>query len=204
MSADSSAARAARHKRAMERKKAHIDDRIARATVDKGLLVVLTGNGKGKSSSAFGMIARSVGHGLRCGVVQFIKGTWECGEHLLFRDHPLVEFHVMATGFTWETQDRETDIAAAEKTWREASRLLTDKSIDVVLLDELTYMLTYGYLDKQVVVDAIAGRPAPQHVIVTGRNAGRELIELADTVSEIKDTKHAFNDGIKVQKGIDF
>lgn len=204
MSADSSATRAARHKRAMKRKKAHIDDRIARATVDKGLLVVLTGNGKGKSSSAFGMIARSVGHGLRCGVVQFIKGTWECGEHLLFRDHPLVEFHVMATGFTWETQDRETDIAAAEKTWGEASRLLTDKSIDVVLLDELTYMLTYGYLDKQVVVDAIAGRPEQQHVIVTGRNAGRELIELADTVSEIKDTKHAFNDGIKVQKGIDF
>lgn len=188
----------------MQRKKAHIDSRIAAATVDKGLLVVLTGNGKGKSSSGFGMVARSVGHGLRCGVVQFIKGSWECGEHLLFKDHPLVEFHVMATGFTWETQDRDKDIAAAEKTWRQAERLLTDESVKVVLLDELTYMLTYGYLDKQRVIDALAARPPGQHVIVTGRNAAKELIEMADTVSEIEDTKHAFNAGIKVQKGIDY
>lgn len=188
----------------MQRKKNHVDSQIARATRDKGLLVILTGNGKGKSSSAFGMIARSVGHGLRCGVVQFIKGTWECGEHLLFKEHPQVEFHVMATGFTWETQDRDSDIAAAERTWREAEKLLTDQTVDVVLLDELTYMLTYGYLDKQRVLDTLADRPPAQHVIVTGRNAGKELIELADTVSEIHDTKHAFNDGIKVQKGIDY
>lgn len=204
MTSRTSAERAVRHKRAMQRKKAHIDSRIAAATVDKGLLVVLTGNGKGKSSSGFGMVARSVGHGLRCGVVQFIKGSWECGEHLLFKDHPLVEFHVMATGFTWETQDRDKDIAAAEKTWRQAERLLTDESVKVVLLDELTYMLTYGYLDKQRVIDALAARPPGQHVIVTGRNAAKELIEMADTVSEIEDTKHAFNAGIKVQKGIDY
>lgn len=204
MTSRTSAERAVRHKRAMQRKKAHIDSRIAAATVDKGLLVVLTGNGKGKSSSGFGMVARSVGHGLRCGVVQFIKGSWECGEHLLFKDHPLVEFHVMATGFTWETQDRDKDIAAAEKTWRQAEVLLTDESVKVVLLDELTYMLTYGYLDKQRVIDALAARPPGQHVIVTGRNAARELIEMADTVSEIEDTKHAFNAGIKVQKGIDY
>src|SRR5690554_883516 len=113
-----------RHKKAMQRKKAHIDERIAAADVDKGLMVVLTGNGKGKSSSAFGMLARSVGHGLRCGVVQFIKGQWECGEQLLFAAHPLVEFHVMNTGFTWETQDRDADIAAAKATWEHAAALL--------------------------------------------------------------------------------
>jgi len=204
MSGKTSPERAARHKKAMQRKKEHVDSRIAKATVDKGLLLVLTGNGKGKSSSGFGMIARSVGHGLRCGVVQFIKGTWECGEHLLFKDHPLVEFHVMATGFTWETQDRDADIAAAEATWQQAERLLRDERVDVVLLDELTYMLTYGYLDKQRVLDCLAARPPHQHVIITGRNASRELTDLADTVSEIQDTKHAFNAGIKVQKGIDY
>ncbi|MBT8146083.1 MAG: cob(I)yrinic acid a,c-diamide adenosyltransferase [Gammaproteobacteria bacterium] len=204
MTGKTSPERSARHKKAMQRKKAHVDNQIAKATRDKGLLVVLTGNGKGKSSSAFGMVARSVGHGLRCGVVQFIKGTWECGEHLLFKDHSLVEFYVMATGFTWETQDRDSDIAAAEKTWNQAEKLLANDSIDVVLLDELTYMLTYGYLDKQKVLETLAARPENQHVIVTGRNASKELIEMADTVSEIQDTKHAFNDGIKVQKGIDY
>jgi cob(I)alamin adenosyltransferase len=193
-----------RHKKAMQRKKAHIDDRIAKATVDKGLLVVLTGPGKGKSSSAFGMLARSVGHGMRCGVVQFIKGTWECGEHLLFKNHDLVEFHVMATGFTWETQDREADITAAKATWAKAEELLANSSISVVLLDELTYMLSYGYLDKEQVLNALANRPSNQHVIITGRNASKEIIEMADTVSDINDTKHAFNNDIKAQKGIDY
>lgn len=193
-----------RHKKAMQRKKAHVDQRIAAATIDKGLLLVLTGNGKGKSSSAFGMLARSVGHGLRCGVVQFIKGQWECGEHLLFVSHPLVEFYVMNTGFTWETQDREADIAAAEKTWARAEALLKNPEIRVVILDELTYMLTYGYLNANRVLDALQARPADQHVIVTGRNASQSLIELADTVSEVTDVKHAFNAGIKVQKGIDY
>ncbi len=199
-----SADRKARHKKAMQRKKEHIDKKVEQASIDKGLLVVLTGNGKGKSSSAFGMLARSVGHGLHCAVVQFIKGVWETGEHLLFRDHPLVEFHVMATGFTWETQDRDKDIAAAAATWAEAKRLLADENIDVVILDELTYMLTYGYLDKQEVLDALANRPTAQHVIVTGRNAARELIEMADTVAELESVKHAFDSGIKVQKGIDY
>lgn len=197
-------ARNVRHKKAMQRKKAHIDANIAAATIDKGLLVVLTGNGKGKSSSAFGMLARSVGHGLRCGVVQFIKGQWECGEQMLFGQHPLVEFHVMNTGFTWETQDRDKDIAAAQKTWEKASALLANPDIDVVILDELTYMLTYGYLDKEMVLTALRQRPAGQHVIVTGRNASKELIELADTVTELEETKHAFYDGVKVQKGIDY
>ena len=193
-----------RHKRAMQRKKDYIDGKIAEATIDKGLLVVLTGNGKGKSSSAFGMLARSVGHGLRCGVVQFIKGKWECGEQLLFQDNPLVEFYVMATGFTWETQDREGDIAAAEATWLHAEELLSNPDVAVVVLDELTYMLTYGYLDKEKVISALENRPPNQHVIVTGRNASKELIEIADTVSEIGETKHPFYEGVKVQKGIDY
>jgi cob(I)alamin adenosyltransferase len=201
---ESTAERNARHKRAMQRKKAHVDERIAAAAIDKGLMVVLTGNGKGKSSSAFGMLARSVGHGMRCGVVQFIKGQWECGEHLLFRDHPLVEFHVMNTGFTWETQDREKDIAAARATWTHAERLLKDSACQLLILDELTYMLTYGYLDADVVTTALRERPPSQHVVITGRNANKALIELADTVSEVQDIKHAFNNGIRVQKGIDY
>jgi cob(I)alamin adenosyltransferase len=196
--------RNARHKKAMQRKKEHVDQRIAAAVIDKGLLLVLTGNGKGKSSSAFGMLARSVGHGLRCGVVQFIKGQWKCGEHLLFSSHPLVEFYVMNTGFTWETQDREGDIAAAEKTWKHAESLLKNPDIKVVVLDELTYMLSYGYLNADQVFQALTDRPADQHVIVTGRNANDRLIELADTVSEVADIKHAFNAGIRVQKGIDY
>ncbi|MCB1665147.1 MAG: cob(I)yrinic acid a,c-diamide adenosyltransferase [Pseudomonadales bacterium] len=201
---DHNAERRLRHKRAMQRKKAHVDERIAQAVIDKGLMVVLTGNGKGKSSSAFGMLARSVGHGLRCGVVQFIKGQWECGEHLLFASHPLVEFHVMATGFTWETQDRELDIAAARETWAHAAALLRNPAVQVVLLDELTYMLTYGYLDATDVLQTLRERPAHQHVIVTGRNASDALLELADTVSEVRDIKHAFNSGVRVQKGIDY
>ncbi|MEX0617387.1 MAG: cob(I)yrinic acid a,c-diamide adenosyltransferase [Pseudohongiellaceae bacterium] len=193
-----------RHRKAMQRKKQYIDKRIDAAVADKGLLLVLTGNGKGKSTSAFGMVARSVGHGLRCGVIQFIKGQWDCGEHRLFRDNELVEFHVMNTGFTWETQNRETDIAAAEEVWGHAVRMLGDKKYGVVLLDELTYMLTYGYLDKQEVLDALTSRAPGQHVIVTGRNAASELLELADTASEINSVKHAFDNGVKVQKGIDY
>ena len=188
----------------MQRKKEHVDKRIAEATEDKGLLVVLTGNGKGKSSSAFGMLARSVGHGLRCGVVQFIKGLWDCGEQKLFEQNPLVEFHVMKTGFTWETQDRQKDIAAAEKTWENAAVILVNEEINLVILDELTYMLTYGYLDKDMVLEALKNRPAHQHIVITGRNASKELVNLADTVSEVADIKHAFNTGIRVQKGIDY
>lgn len=196
--------RSTRHKRAMQRKKEYVDGRIAAATEDRGLLLVLTGNGKGKSSSAFGMLARSVGHGLRCAVVQFIKGTWECGEQMLFAENPLVEFHVMGTGFTWETQDRQTDIAAAEQAWSKAEALLANEAIGLVILDELTYMLTYGYLDKGRVLEALRARPVHQHVVITGRNASRELLEMADTVSEIKEVRHAFNHGVKAQKGLDY
>ncbi len=193
-----------RHKKAMQRKKAHVDERIAAATTEKNLLLVLTGNGKGKSSSAFGMLARSVGHGMKCAVVQFIKGQWDCGEHANFAEHPLVDFHVMNTGFTWETQDRSKDITAAEQTWVKAEEFLTDSSYELVILDELTYMLTYGYLEKSRILKVIKNRPKNQHAVVTGRNASKELIALADTVSEINNTKHAFDSGIKVQKGIDY
>ena len=193
-----------RHKKAMQRKKALVDKRIAEATTEKNLLLVLTGNGKGKSSSAFGMLARSVGHGMKCAVVQFIKGQWDCGEHANFAEHPLVDFHVMNTGFTWETQDRSKDITAAEQTWVKAEEFLTDSSYELVILDELTYMLTYGYLEKSRILKAIKNRPKNQHAVVTGRNASKELISLADTVSEINNTKHAFDSGIKVQKGIDY
>ena len=193
-----------RHKKAMQRKKAHVDKRIAEATTEKNLLLVLTGNGKGKSSSAFGMLARSVGHGMKCAVVQFIKGQWDCGEHANFAEHPLVDFHVMNTGFTWETQDRSKDITAAEQTWVKAEEFLTDSSYELVILDVLTYMLTYGYLEKSRILKAIKNRPKNQHAVVTGRNASKELISLADTVSEINNTKHAFDSGIKVQKGIDY
>jgi cob(I)alamin adenosyltransferase len=137
-------------------------------------------------------------------VVQFIKGKWDCGEQKLFQDNPLVYFYVMATGFTWETQDREADIAAARATWKRSAELLSNPAFAVVVLDELTYMLTYGYLNKEMVLQALESRPPSQHVIVTGRNASKELIEIADTVSEVGETKHAFYDGVRVQKGIDY
>lgn len=192
-----------RHKARMERLKAKVDARIESATEEKGLLLVLTGNGKGKSTSGFGMVTRAVGHGLSAGVVQFIKGTWECGERNVLSNAG-VTFHVMGTGFTWDTQDREKDIEAAEAAWAGAKALLTDKTIDVVMLDEITYMLTYQYLDLDEVLDTIAHRPPHQHVIVTGRACHRLLMEMADTVSEVQNTKHAFDNGIKAQKGIDW
>ena len=193
-----------KHKAAMKKQKANVDASIAAADIERGVSLLLTGNGKGKSSSAFGMVMRALGYGHKIGVVQFIKGVWECGEHMLFEDHPLVEFHVMNTGFTWETQDREGDIKAAKITWEKAEALLSNPEVKVVILDELTYMLTYGYLDKEMVLSAIENRPEGQHVIVTGRNASKEMIEIADTVTELNETKHAFYDGVKVQKGIDY
>lgn len=195
--------KAQKHQQRQQKLKEKVDQRIANATDDKGLLLVITGNGKGKSTSGFGMITRSVGHGLKAAVCQFIKGTWECGERNLLEGHG-VPFHVMKTGFTWETQNKETDIAAAELVWQEAKKLLTDETINTVLLDELTYMLTYRYLDLDEVLETLANRPAGQHVIVTGRACHRRLIEMADTVSEVQSIKHAFDNGIKVQKGIDW
>ncbi len=192
-----------RHQQRQQRLKEKVDARIAAATDDKGLVLVITGNGKGKSTAGFGVVTRAVGHGLTAAVAQFIKGTWECGERNLLMQHG-VPFSVMATGFTWETQNRAVDIAAATSVWQDVAKYLQDPGIDVVLLDELTYMLSYDYLDLQTVLQAIQNRPAHQHVVITGRGAHRQLIEIADTVSEIQSVKHAFDAGIKVQKGIDW
>jgi len=192
-----------RHKARMARKKALIDANIARAGDERGLLIVLTGNGKGKSASAFGMVARALGHGLKAGVAQFIKSRTDTGEEAFFSRQPGVEWQVLGDGFTWDTQDRERDIATARRGWQVAERMLANPSIDLVVLDELTYLLSYGYLDQDAVLDAIAARPPMQHVVVTGRGASPALIELADTVSEIADVKHAYRAGVKAQKGVD-
>ncbi len=195
--------RDARHKARMARKKALIDAAIARADQEKGLLLVLTGNGKGKSSSAFGMVARALGHGMKVGVCQFIKSRTNTGEEAFLGRQPGCEWHVLGEGFTWDTQDRSRDIATAERGWAVAERMLADPSYQLVVLDELTYLLSYGYLDSDRVLDALAHRPAMQHVVVTGRGASEALIELADTVTEMRDVKHAYRAGIKAQPGID-
>ena len=192
-----------RHAARMARKKAVIDAAIAGATDERGLLLVLTGNGKGKSSSAFGMVARALGHGMRVGVVQFIKSRTDTGEEAFLGAQTGVEWHVTGDGFTWDTQNREQDIATAERGWAIAARMLADPAYQLVVLDELTYLLSYGYLDSDAVLDALAHRPPMQHVVVTGRGASDALIELADTVSIIADEKHAFRAGVKAQPGID-
>ena len=192
-----------RHKARQQKVKEQIDAKVAAAQEEKGLLLVITGNGKGKSTSGFGTIARAVGHGLKCSVAQFIKGTWDNGERKLLEKLG-VQFQVMATGFTWETQNKTTDTEAAQKVWQECKRMLTDESIDVVLFDELTYMVSYGYVELDEVVEALNKRPKMQSVVITGRGAHRTLIEMADTVSEVKNVKHAFESGVKALKGVDW
>lgn len=192
-----------RHKVRTAKHKAVVDARIAAAQVDKGLLLVLTGNGKGKSSSAFGMVARTVGHGRRAAVFQFIKGKQDVGERALLSRLPEVTWENCGEGFTWETQDRRADIAAAEAGWEKAKLALADPAISLVVLDELTYLITYRYLDLETVLKPIRNRPPMQHVVVTGRAADPALIDLADTVSTIRDEKHAFRAGVRAQVGID-
>lgn len=194
-----------RHKARMQRKKALIDEKIAGAQDEYGLLLVHSGNGKGKSSSAFGMVARAMGHGIKVGVVQFIKGAASTGEENFFRRFPdEVRYHVMGEGFTWETQDRQRDIAKARQAWSVAAELLTDPEIGLVVLDELNIALKYGYLDLAPVLADIESRPLLQHVVVTGRGAPPGLIEAADTVTEMNVIKHAFKAGVKAQKGVEY
>lgn len=201
----SEADRDERHRLRMQRKKAIVDEKIAQAQEEHGLLLVLTGNGKGKSSSAFGMAARSLGHGLQIGIVQFIKGARSTGEETFFRRFPeQVRYHVMGAGFTWETQDRQDDIAKAEAAWAVAVELMSDPSIALVVLDELNIALKYGYLSLEQVLRDIASRPLAQHVVVTGRGAPPALVEAADTVTEMGVIKHAFKSGIKAQRGVEF
>ncbi|MGM3387167.1 cob(I)yrinic acid a,c-diamide adenosyltransferase [Stutzerimonas stutzeri] len=200
-----SAERDARHRARMQRKKAVVDEKIAAAQDEYGLLLVHTGNGKGKSSSAFGMVARALGHGIKVGVVQFIKGAASTGEENFFRRFPEdVRYHVMGEGFTWETQDRQRDIGKAGEAWAVAVELLSDPQIGLVVLDELNIALKYGYLELDTVLADIESRPLLQHVVVTGRGAPPALIEAADTVTEMSLVKHAFKSGVKAQKGIEF
>ena len=195
----------AKHKAAMEKQKAKVDASIQAADTERGVAVLLTGNGKGKSSSAFGMVMRALGYGQKVGVVQFIKGEQLSGEELYLRDHcPQVNFYQMGTGFTWNTQDMSSDIKAAQDTWDVAKPMLVDASYDLVVLDELTYMIGYKYLNDAEVLQVLANRPESQSVVVTGRGGGSELQEIMDTVSEVKDVKHAYKAGIKARKGVDY
>lgn len=192
-----------RHQVRMQRKKTVVDAAIERADRNQGLLLVLTGNGKGKSSSAFGMLARALGHGLRVGVAQFIKGRSETGEEGFFRCQPGVVWHVLGEGFTWETQNLARDAETAQRGWAIAREMLRNETLGLVVLDELTYSLKYGWLDIAAVLDDLAARRHMQHVVITGRAAPEVLIAAADTVSELRDVKHAFRAGVRAQKGVD-
>ena len=197
--------RDAKHKKAMQMQKEQVDAGIAAASTERGVGILLTGDGKGKTSSAFGMVMRALGYGYKVGVVQFIKGVQLSGEELYIRDKcPDVTFYQMGTGFTWDTQDRSADMAAAKKTWAIAKPMLEDDSYHLVVLDELTYMLAYDYLAEDEVIEAIKNRPANQSVVVTGRGGGSRLKDAVDTVSEVKDIKHAYAQGITARKGVDY
>ena len=195
--------RAERHRKRMQRKKEVVDSAITRADQEKGLLLVHTGNGKGKSSSAFGMIARALGHGMRVGVAQLIKGRTDTGEEAFFRNQENVVWHILGEGFTWETQNLERDTETAQRGWAIVQEMLRDPTLDLIVLDELTYPLKFGWLDLSAVLQDLQNRPAMQHVVITGRAAPDALCEAADTVSEMRDIKHAFRAGVQAQKGID-
>ena len=194
-----------RHKKKMQKQKQSIDATIASAVKEQGVVVLLTGDGKGKTSSAFGMVLRALGYGYRVGVVQFIKGEQLSGEELYLKNElPEVDFYQMGTGFTWDTQDRSGDIVAAEKTWAVVEPMLKDERYHLVILDEITYMLSFKYLDEDRVINAIKARPTNQSVVLTGRGGGSAIRDIADTVSEVRDIKHAYHSGIKARKGVDF
>lgn len=194
-----------RHKNAMEKQKAAVDDSIAKADIERGVAVLLTGDGKGKTSSAFGMVIRALGYQQKVGIVQFIKGAQASGEEIFVKEQLSgVTLYQMGTGFTWDTQDREADIAAAIRTWEQAAEMLNDPSYDLVVLDELTYMLAFDYLPEADVITALTQRPESQSVVVTGRGGGQALREAMDTVSEVKEIKHAYRAGIRARLGVDY
>ena len=191
------------YKKRMQRKKEHIDSRIEEANIDKGVIVLLTGNGKGKSSSAMGMICRALGYEMKVALVRFLKGEQQTGEDLFLESNPNVVSAHMESGFTWNTQDQELDKKLANETWLEAEKFLSDPEINLVVLDEITYMINYKYLDEISILKALINRPEGQHVVITGRAASEGIIEVSDTVSEVKDLKHAFRANIRAQKGVD-
>ncbi len=195
----------ARHNEKMAKKKAARAKILATKTEERGLVIVHTGTGKGKSTAAFGMVLRCIGHGMRVGVVQFVKGVWGTGERVVLDRFPeLVTCRAMGEGFTWETQDRARDIAAARAAWEEAKAMIADPSYRMVLLDELNIVLRYDYLPLAEVLETLKAKPRDLHVVVTGRNAKPELVELADLVTEMTLVKHPFRGGVKAQKGIEF
>ncbi|MFP4615106.1 MAG: cob(I)yrinic acid a,c-diamide adenosyltransferase [Thiohalorhabdus sp.] len=193
----------ARYRERMQKKKEIMDARIGQASDERGVIIVNTGTGKGKSSAGFGMVARALGHGQRVGVVQFIKGKFATGEEAFFRQFDGVTYHVMGEGYTWETQDRERDTEMAEAAWEKARALLRDESVSLVVLDELNIALKKEYLDLPTVIEDLAGRPPMQHVVITGRGAPQDLMEVADTVTDMRKEKHAFEAGVKAQKGVE-
>ena len=195
----------ARHRAKMANRKAAQDAEVAQKTVKKGLLIVHTGKGKGKSTAAWGLLLRALGRGLRCGVVQFGKGAWQTGERAAIeRFGDQVEWHTLGEGFTWETQDRERDVEAARRAWVKTRELMADPAIRLIVLDELNIALRYDHLDTDDVVKALKARRPDQHIVVTGRNAKPELIEAADLVTEMTLVKHHFAAGVKAQEGIEF
>jgi cob(I)alamin adenosyltransferase len=196
---------AARHHDKMAKKKAARDKIMAGKTIERGLLIVHTGKGKGKSTAAFGMVFRHIGHGMRAGVIQFVKGSWGTGERTVLEKFPeLVTIKAMGEGFTWETQDINRDIAHARAGWEEAKRMIADPSYKMVMLDELNIVLRYDYLPLAEVLEVLKNRPSDKHIVVTGRNAKEELIEIADLVTEMELIKHPFRSGVKAQAGMEF
>ncbi|MBA8818933.1 cob(I)yrinic acid a,c-diamide adenosyltransferase [Ochrobactrum sp. P6BS-III] len=195
----------ARHADKMRKKKAARDKIQATKTEEKGLVIVHTGKGKGKSTAGFGMVFRALGHGMKIGVVQFVKGSWDTGERWVLEKFPdQVTISALGEGFTWETQDRSRDIAMARGAWEQAKAMIMDEDIDIVLCDELNIVLRYDYLPVEEIVEVLKAKPEMKHVIVTGRNAKDELIEVADLVTEMEMIKHPFRSGVKAQKGIEF
>ena len=195
----------ARHARKMAKKKAFRDKVLATKTREKGLLIVHTGKGKGKSTAAMGLCLRALGHGMKVGIVQFVKGAWKTGERdVLARFPDLVTIKAMGEGFTWETQDRERDLAAARAAWQAAKDMMANPSLKMVILDELNIVLRYDYLPLDEVIETLKSKPEDLHVVVTGRNAKDELIEIADLVTEMTEIKHPFKDGVKAQAGVEF
>ncbi|EAS50877.1 MAG: cob(I)yrinic acid a,c-diamide adenosyltransferase [Aurantimonas coralicida] len=195
----------ARHAEKMKKKKAARDKIIATKTIEKGLVIVHTGKGKGKSTAGFGLVFRALGNGMKVAVVQFVKGKWETGERKVLEKFPdQVTMTAMGDGFTWETQDRQRDIAAAKAAWERAKALIMDDEHKLVLLDELNIVLRYDYLDLAEVIEFLKGKPEMKHVVITGRNAKDELIDFADLVTEMEMIKHPFRSGVKAQLGIEF
>ena len=203
MTNSTSSTKEERYLNRMKRKKEIIDEKISQATEERGVLLIHTGNGKGKSSSAFGMVARALGHGMKVGIIQFIKGSFSTGEEAFFKRFDEVDYHVMGDGFTWETQNFEQDKQSAQAAWDIAAKMLNDESYQLIVLDEANIAIKSGLLSLDEVIKDLQSRPEMQHVVLTGRGAKDELIEIADTVTEMRDIKHAFRAGVKAQLGVE-